>query len=101
MMEELFLLFSFLRSGLKNQTELALENLALRQQPAILKRNRPHPSLLRSVAFTTITNAVLRNWDFACLILVRTGYRPVSFHSRLQFDPGHMPRSNPECHCHS
>ncbi len=40
MMEELFLLFSFLRSVLKNQTELALENLALRQQLAILKRNR-------------------------------------------------------------
>ena len=54
MMDALILLFSFLKSGLKNQTELALENLALRQQPAILKRNRPHPSLLRSVAFTTI-----------------------------------------------
>ena len=30
MMEALILLFSFLKSGLKNQTELALENLALR-----------------------------------------------------------------------
>jgi hypothetical protein len=36
MMEELILFFSLLKSGLKNQTELALENLALRQQLAIL-----------------------------------------------------------------
>ena len=45
MMEALILLFSFLKSGLKNQTELALENLALRLQLAILKRNRPHATL--------------------------------------------------------
>jgi hypothetical protein len=45
MMEALFLLVSFLKSGFKNQTELALENLALRQQLAILKRNRPHARL--------------------------------------------------------
>jgi hypothetical protein len=36
MIEALFLLVSFLKSGLKNRTELALENLALRQQLAIL-----------------------------------------------------------------
>jgi hypothetical protein len=41
MIEALFLLAPFLKSGLENQTELARENLALRQQPAILKRNRP------------------------------------------------------------
>jgi len=45
MMEALILLFSFLKSGLKNQTELALENLALRQQLAILKRNHPRARL--------------------------------------------------------
>ena len=45
MMDALILLFSFLKSGLKNQTELALENLALRQQLTILKRNRPHVRL--------------------------------------------------------
>ena len=38
MIEALFLLFSFLKSGFRNRTELALENLALRQQLAILKR---------------------------------------------------------------
>jgi transposase InsO family protein len=47
MIEALFLLVSFLKSGLKNQSELALENLALRQQLAILKRERPHVRLRR------------------------------------------------------
>jgi hypothetical protein len=42
MIESLFLLFSFLQSGFRNRTELALENLALQQQLAILKRERPH-----------------------------------------------------------
>jgi hypothetical protein len=40
MMDALILLFSFLKSGLRNQTELALENLALPLQLAILKRNQ-------------------------------------------------------------
>ena len=31
----------FLKSTLRNQVGLALENLALRQQPAILKRKNP------------------------------------------------------------
>jgi len=47
MIEVLFLLLSFLKAGLRSQSELALENLALPQQLAILKRNRPHPALQR------------------------------------------------------
>jgi hypothetical protein len=47
MIAALFLLFSFLQSGFRNPTELALENLALRQQLAILKRERPHARLRR------------------------------------------------------
>ena len=47
MIEALFLLLSFLKAGLRSQTELALENLALRQQLAILKRNRARPALQR------------------------------------------------------
>jgi hypothetical protein len=38
MFKALFLLVSLIKSSLKNQAELALENLALRQQLAILKR---------------------------------------------------------------
>jgi len=48
------LLVSFLKSGLKNQTELALENLALRQQLAILKREHPHARLRRETGFSGI-----------------------------------------------
>ena len=47
MIEALFLLLSFLKAGLRSQTELALENLALQQPLAILKRNRAHPALRR------------------------------------------------------
>jgi hypothetical protein len=47
MLEVLFLVVSLIKSLLKNQAELALENLALRQQLAILKRERPHACLRR------------------------------------------------------
>jgi len=52
MMDALILLFSLLKSGLKNQTELAPENLALRQQLAILKRNGPRVRLKRKTGFS-------------------------------------------------
>jgi hypothetical protein len=52
MIEALFLLASFLKSGLKNQTELVLENLTLRQQLAILKRERPHVRLRQRDRFS-------------------------------------------------
>jgi hypothetical protein len=47
-----FLLFSFLNSGLTNQTELAFENLALRQQLAILKRTAPMHGRKRETGFS-------------------------------------------------
>lgn len=43
MLETLFLMVSLIKSGFKNRTALAVENLALRQQLAILNRRRPHP----------------------------------------------------------
>jgi hypothetical protein len=45
MMEAPILLLLSLKSGFKNQTDPALENLASRQQLAILNRNCPHPGL--------------------------------------------------------
>ena len=72
MIEALFLLVSFLKSGLKNRTELALENLALRQQLAILKRNRPHPRLRRTDRlFWAYLSSVWQRWR-ECLIVVKT-----------------------------
>jgi len=41
MIKALFLLVSLIKSSLKNQAELASENLALRQQMTILKHERP------------------------------------------------------------
>jgi hypothetical protein len=45
MIEALFLLFPFFKSGFRNRTEMAFENLALRQLLAFLKRERPHARL--------------------------------------------------------
>ena len=70
MIEALFLLFSFLKSGFKNQTELALENLALRQQLAILKRNRPHPSLQgRDRIFWACLSSVWQKWRESLIVV--------------------------------
>jgi hypothetical protein len=63
MIEALFLLFSFLKSGFGNRTELALENLALRQQLAILKRARPHARLRRrDRLFWVSLSAIWQRW---------------------------------------
>jgi hypothetical protein len=45
MLDLLYVLFATARSGLKSQRELALENLALRQQLAVLHRNSKRPKL--------------------------------------------------------
>ncbi len=41
------LLWATLRSPLRNQTDIALENLALRQQLAAYQRTQPRPRLTR------------------------------------------------------
>lgn len=71
MIETLFLFISFLKSTLRNQAELALENLALRQQLAILKRKNPHARLKRrDRLFWACFSAVWRRWQ-QCLIVVK------------------------------
>ena len=58
---ELLRLLPFLVGG---HRQLALENLALRQQLAVYKRTAPRPKLRsvpKSVAFTTATSATPRN----------------------------------------
>ena len=70
MIQALFLLVSFLKSGLKNRTELALENLVLRQQLAILKRNRPHPRLRRTDRlFWTYLSSVWQRWRESLIVV--------------------------------
>jgi putative transposase len=70
MIEALLLLVSFLKSGLENQTELALENLALRQQLAILKRNRPHARLRRrDRLFWACLSSVWQRWRESLIVV--------------------------------
>jgi hypothetical protein len=63
-------LFSFLQSGFRNRTELALENLALRQQLAILKRERPHARLrLRDRLFWEYLSSVSPRWRESLIVV--------------------------------
>ena len=69
----LFWLVTFLVSGFKEQRELALENLALRQQLAVLKRSKPRPHLQRKDRFFWIwLSQVWDHWREA-LIIVKPG----------------------------
>jgi hypothetical protein len=71
MIEALFLLISLIKSGFKNRAELALENLALRQQLAILNRKRFHPRLKqKDRLFWVCISRVWLKWR-ECLIMVK------------------------------
>jgi putative transposase len=70
MIEALVLLVPFLKSTLENQTELALENLALRQQLAILKLNRPHARLQwRDLLFRACLSSVWQRWRESLVVV--------------------------------
>jgi transposase InsO family protein len=70
MIEALFLLVSVIRSSLTNQTELALENLALRQQLAILNRKRSRPSLRRrDRLFWFCLSAIWQKWRKSLIVV--------------------------------
>ena len=63
MLEALSLVVSLIKSSLKSQAELALKNLALRQQLAILKRERSHARLRRrDLLFWVSLSAILQRW---------------------------------------
>ncbi len=67
----LYLLLTTARSSLKSQRELALENLALRQQLAILKRKTKRPKLTNADrAFWVALSRLWTDWQHA-LILVK------------------------------
>ena len=71
MIEALFLLISLIKSGLRNRTELALENLALRQQLAILNRKGQRRRLRKRDQFFWVSiSRVWQKWR-ECLILVK------------------------------
>jgi putative transposase len=70
MIEALFLLVSLIGSSLKNRAELALENLALRQQLAILNRKRPHLRLRqKDRLFWVCLSAIWQKWRESLLVV--------------------------------
>ncbi|MDZ4780523.1 MAG: integrase core domain-containing protein [Planctomycetia bacterium] len=70
-MELLRLIITFLAALVRSRAQLALEHLALRQQLAILKRERPRPRLkLRDRLFWVALSRWFGGWR-SCLLLVR------------------------------
>ena len=66
-----FLLFlaAFFTSNFKERRDLALENLALRQQLAVLKRERKRPAIKnRDRLFWVWLSHILRGWRESLII---------------------------------
>jgi hypothetical protein len=73
MLHLLYLLLATARSSLKPQRELALENLALRQQLAIVQRKTKRPKLSKADrAFWVALCRLWPDWHNALLCLLRT-----------------------------
>jgi hypothetical protein len=71
MIDLLYVLLATARSNLKSQRELALENLVLRQQLAVLKRKTKRPKLTNADrAFSIALSRLWPDWQHA-LILVK------------------------------
>ena len=70
MLEFLYSVLAALRVGMLNRSDTALEVLALRQQVAVLKRQRPRPTLTRADRFfwTTLRHLWPR-WSDVLLIV--------------------------------
>ena len=66
----LYALLATARSGLKSQRELALENVALRQQLAVLHRNSKRPKLTNADrAFWVALFGLWPDWQNALILL--------------------------------
>ena len=69
MLDLLYVMFATARSSLKPQRELALENLALRQQLAIVQRKTKRPKLSKADrAFWVALCRLWPDWQNALLI---------------------------------
>jgi putative transposase len=70
MVRWLGILVRALRSTLRTQRELALENLALRQQVAVLKARQPRPQLTATDRlFWVVLSTLWRNWRSSLLVV--------------------------------
>jgi hypothetical protein len=104
MRKTLFWLVAFLVSGLKERRALALENLALRQQLAVLKRSNARPRLRSKDRFFWIgLSQVWQNWREALVIVKpdtvvgwhRRGFR-VFWRWISRRSPSGRPATNPK-----
>src|SRR5215468_793195 len=81
MLKVVFRTFRFLMLILVGHDQVALENAALRQQLAILKRNRPRPKLYyRDRLFWILLMKIWKKWRTA-LVIVQSA-TVVSWHRR-------------------
>jgi hypothetical protein len=70
MLDLLYVLFATARSSLKPQRELALQNLALRQQLAIVQRKTKRPKLSKADrAFWVALCRLWPDWHNALIII--------------------------------
>src|SRR5215510_6188930 len=70
MTDLLLLLLAFLNSTLKERCDLALENLALRQQLAVLKRGGKHPAIKKKDrVFWVWLSRIWRKWRESLVII--------------------------------
>ena len=70
MLHLLYVLLATARSSLKPQRELALENLALRQQLAIVQRKTKRPKLTKADrAFWVAPSRLWPDWQNALLVV--------------------------------
>ena len=105
MMEALFCLIASLRSLFRNQRELALENLALRQQLAILARTHPHPRLRKTDRlFWVWLSRMWKSWRESLIVVKpdtvvrwhRKGF--ALYWTRLSGEGRTGATSHPRCH---
>ncbi len=69
-MNILRILFLTIRGGLKTQKELALENLALRQQLSVLKAAAKRPRVrTRDRVFWVLLSRYWKNWEKSLVIV--------------------------------
>jgi hypothetical protein len=82
------LLLGFLGSWFRSRNDLALENLALRQQLATLMQEQPHPRLANADrAFWVVLRALWSKWSNA-LVIVTPDTRSSAGIGRASVDTG-------------
>jgi hypothetical protein len=90
MWESLTLLFCFFKASLSGQCNLALENLALRQQLAILKRTQKRPAIsTKDRLFWVWLSRIWSEWR-ASLLIVKPD-TVIGWHRKafVSFGPGY------------